>query len=115
MSCWLLLGFFNQHLKSEFLILAFCSSYLLELSILKLLQLPMLVNIFLYKYVSKTDHTGILLPYFLLFNPILSHQDFVKGDCVLFTTIMVLWYLLVKVYFTSDFFPSFLMLLHVMG
>lgn len=76
----------------------------------------MIVKIFVYKYVNKTDHISIfLLPHFILFNPLLFNQDFIKADYVFFTSTIVLWYLLVKVYFTSDFFSPFLMLLHLMG
>lgn len=73
--------------------------------------------IFVYKYVNKTsDHISILLlPHFILFNPILFNQDFVKADYILFTSTTVLWYVLVKVYFTSDFFSPFLTLLHLTG
>lgn len=74
--------FLYQNLKSEFSILVFCSISLLGHLIFKLLQIPMLVKIFLYKYVNKTSNpTSVLLPRFILFNPILVNQDFVKADC----------------------------------
>lgn len=64
-------SFLYQNFESEFLILVFCSIFLLGLLIFKLVQLPMLVKIFVYKYVNKTDHTSILLlPHFIFFNPI---------------------------------------------
>lgn len=77
----------------------------------------MLVKVFVYKDVNKPDHPSILLyvPHFILFTPMLVNQDFVKADSILFTSTMVLWDLLVKLYCTLHSFSAFLMLLHLMS
>lgn len=75
----------------------------------------MLVKVLVYKYVNKPDHTSILLfPHFILFSPILVNHDFIKAGYILFTSTVVLWGLLVKLYFTLHSFSAFLMLLHLM-
>lgn len=111
-DCWC----FINILKCELLIVVSCSNFFIRFLMFKLLQLLMLVKVFVYKYVNKPDHTSIfVLPYFILFRPMLVNQDFIKADYILFTSAMVLWDLLVELYCTLNSFSAFLMLLYLMS